>query len=99
MVREKRILFGAEDIKAIRLRCGECRGDVLLDLTRDCAMPPVPEHCPLCDSVWLSSNKEKHLEQQLVSIVRRTRDAIGRGSRAVGVLFEMDDGEGADERA
>lgn len=49
MVKETRHIFDVSDIKAIRLQCGHCGGEVMY--------PPdkitVPKMCPLCNDDWV----------------------------------------------
>ena len=95
MVKEKRILFGLEDIRAIRLRCTGCGGDVLLPRGK----PNVPEACPSCDLAWLNAESDElSAEQAMVGALSRIVSLRQRGRRSVEIVLEADDqplGEGA----
>ena len=50
MVKEKRILFQVEDIKAVRIQCNKCKGELVVDLNE----VELPVKCPRpqCDYRW-----------------------------------------------
>lgn len=90
MVRQKRVLVGLEDIRAIRLRCGGCEGDVILSSDRDWT----PDVCPSCDRAWRSlDTKEATAEDRLVSALTGLRALIAKGKRSVSIVLEIDDDE------
>ena len=49
MVTEVRQVFDLSDIKALRVQCSHCKGEVLYDPTRT----KIPKDCPLCHMDWV----------------------------------------------
>ena len=91
MVRQKRVLFGVEDIRAVRLRCGGCGGDVILSSERDWT----PDVCPSCSRAWRSlDSKEATAEDRLVSALTSLRALIAKGRRSVSIVLEIDNDDG-----
>ena len=92
MVKEKRILFWVKDLKAIRLRCGGCQGEMYVDVTRyKKEHPGVPEVCPFCGHHWVDPVVQDPLERRLVGAIAAVRTYWDRKERGVEVFFEMDD--------
>ena len=49
MVKETRILFGIDDIVALRIGCSKCKGEIVIKLDSGVR---IPEVCPQCDERW-----------------------------------------------
>lgn len=91
MVREKRVIFGIEDLRSVRLRCHKCGGDVILPPDRD----HTPDGCPSCDTVWRSlESGEPTAEDRLVAALTGLRKLVAKGKRSVSVMLEIDDDDG-----
>ena len=92
MVKERRVLFGVTDIKAVRLRCGSCCGDLLLPRTESGEAPGIPEVCPFCQMGWTPlESSGPPPEYRLVDAIYRVWRARQRARGSVSVVFEADD--------
>ena len=50
MTKETRIVFGIEDLTAVRIECAECGGEAVHRL--EGRYMPVPDACPWCNRQW-----------------------------------------------
>lgn len=88
MVKEKKIVFGLEDITSIRIQCGKCAGVILLKLVANDMSPNIPPVCPHCQESWQHSGAGKVLAQCLLNeLHRELRNTNG----PVQFFFELDD--------
>ena len=58
---ERRITFGLEDIKGVRLRCQGCRNEIVVRADRDRDYD-LKERCPLCNEEWLTRKAVEHIK-------------------------------------
>ena len=84
MVREKRAIFGADDICTLRAKCSGCSLEVLISL--DCRAA-IPFNCPHCDLAWQAHGPQS-LERQLLETLVNLRDKSGK-KRAVEIKLEI----------
>lgn len=84
MVKETRIVFGLNDIKALRYQCGRCKGEVLQALGRD---EDVPRSCPLCPAVWVHGETDG-VNYALVAALRRVLSQ--EGDLPMNIRLELD---------
>ena len=66
MTKEKRIIFGIPDLKKIRIVCRGCGNEVAYQVSR--ATLPLPDKCPLCESLWKLDNTNRPEYRYLESI-------------------------------
>ena len=93
MVREKRIVFGVEDIKAIRVQCnnaaGTCRQELVLHLENG---EVLPRNCPSCGSYWKLERPVESPEFILLEMLRQIRARSENGNVSKVVLrLELND--------
>ena len=87
MTKEHRILFGLDDLKAIRMRCCNCHADLVLNL-EDGLEPTMPLQCPSCYTKWVPNEREGSAETRLLHAVHLARKLGGSG---VQTIFELED--------
>ena len=82
---ERRLLFEAKDIRAVRFRCKHCLNELYL---RVASSEDVPRMCPICDShEWIEYN----LAHRLLRILREfSKEDPSQGAT---VLLETDAGK------
>lgn len=96
MTKEKRLVFGLDDIRAVTFQCKECRGRVTM--LPDDARLKVPGDCPVCHMEWYSAPLVKETAASVgtpfndfVGGIRRLRELQGAGQFKFSLLLEFDD--------
>ena len=66
MVKEIRYIFRVDDIKAIRLKCGNCQAEVLLSPTSTQSV----SRCPECATSWVRPGNISDLNTMMLGATR-----------------------------
>ena len=82
---EKKIVFRFTDIKAVRVRCFKCPGEVLVPLEGKAST--TPRQCPLCNEDWAWNGVPDEI--QFLQELRRLARAE-EGKPHVRLRFEID---------
>ena len=61
MVKQTRLVFEADDIVAVKIRCRDCQGEVHAPLAKLAGLA----NCPLCDHTWEIPNDMSATRQLL----------------------------------
>ena len=87
--RENKIVFDLSAIKAIRLRCKKCGGE----LTHATKLIEVKEHCPHCGEEWIRSSPTgwKGRTHDFVEALKKLRNE--KQAPLVTIMFEIEGDE------
>ena len=76
MARETHIVFDLSDIRAVRIQCAKCKGEVMMALD---GVVPLMARCPYCQALWYDSAKAtavRDLVPMLANVVTETDPLI-----------------------
>ena len=69
MVKETRQVFDLSDIKAVRLQCNSCKGELVIELDK----AKIPVNCPHpgCEQRWTAQNSTSSESAGVIESLRR----------------------------
>ena len=82
MVKQTRLVFEADDIAAVKIRCRACTSEVTADLDR---LQNVTI-CPACQTTWQSPTERSAVWETLRALRRLTQDTCAKHT----ITFEID---------
>ena len=83
MVKETRITFSINDIKAVHFKCTNCNGEVTVKLKDPRNMPG---ECPLCQHRWVDN---EDMPRKVWNVLRTAFKKETKETTAI-LLFEID---------
>ena len=85
MVKETRHIFDLSDIKAIRLQCSHCKGEVVQAVLEY----KLPADCPLCGEDWDIPRPDGSMGPNRL-LARAIQDVVRSQSLPMTIRFEID---------
>ena len=86
MTAERRLVFGTDDIRAIRITCGktECGAEMLVDIEANVEMP---RFCPHCNTRWSGRHNDQPADLDMLKYVIND---LPRNEEGYTIRFEID---------
>ena len=87
MAKQTTIIIGPEDVARVRLQCGKCETELVLQTRENMHMP---DRCPTCLDHWRQVMPHP---DRVGNLLTALRDLLNSESGPVSIRFEVDDSD------